>query len=399
MKQQMSWKNLYQINAFKDVGFLKEGFFKRKNLLWIWMFLGIIPAFIFYLSSRIENSLILPSPQLGFLSDSVFLSYFIFIPAVTSMAVYYFPNFKNVLHGFKDVVISEHNVNRNIKSKDSDSPENRQTAFISEEKFNDMLKSAEDKIVGNGKMKYLKIAFFIGGVLWVAVAAKSHWFAIDTYGRDIWSSQTFRISFFIRTLFELVMFGYLFPLIIYKYLMILHTIRSICRQLTEEKVLKLRPLNPDKAGGLGFIGKYSFNMTSFLLPMLIPIIFYMYLHDVNIILSIGLTLYIPILVFAFFYPLSGAHEVMKDFKNRELNLLTMEFNNVYDHLVNDIMLFKASDLPTEYEILDKIESLYNKADKMPVWPFDTKTLTKFISIISATLSAIWLEWIVKLLSS
>jgi hypothetical protein len=328
MNNTTAWNNLYRIDVFPGIRFLKKGFSKKKFILLTWLILGILPVIVFYLSSMLEHSLTLKKPNLGLLQDYIFLSYFIFIPAVTSLALYYFPKFPEVMEYFKNVVIKEHTTE--VKNQES-------SPSISKEEFDTILESTEIKVLGKGKFKYLKLAFYIGGVLWAVLGAKSHWFAIDTYGGNIWSSQSYQVSFFIRTIFELGVNGFLFPFILYKYAMILYSLRDVCRTLTKKKVLRLRPIDPAKAGGLGFLGRYSLNMTLFLMPYLIPIIFYMIIHKPNIIITIGLTLYIPALVFAFLYPLSGAHEVMKEFKKRELGMLSEKFNHIYDQLISNIM--------------------------------------------------------------
>lgn len=379
------WENLHEIDIFHEVKFLREEFSKKKYIFLIWFFGGILPAIVFFTTSMAEGTLTLEGNGLGLLKDSIFLSYFLYIPTIVSMAIYYFPNFSGELGKFKNVVINEQDVVPDGKK------------ILTEEEFNGILKLTEKKLLGKGKLVYLKALFYICGIAWAALTTRSHWFTIEAYGRDIWSSQFHQLSFFIRALFELAVFGFVFPYILYKYAIILHSIRDICRKLTHDEVLKLRPLNPDKAGGLGFLGKYNFYMSLFIMPLLIPIVFYIIVHEMNIVITLALIVYVPAMMLAFFYPLSGAHEVMKKFKERELEKLSREFNNMYDHLISNIMPKKVADLPAVYEVLEKIEALYNKAVKMPVWPFDTKTLAKFFSIIGATLSAIWLEWIIKFL--
>jgi hypothetical protein len=169
--------------------------------------------------------------------------------------------------------------------------------------------------------------------------------------------------------------------------------RSICIDLTKLQVIKLRPLNPDKAGGLGVLGKYSLKMVLFLLPPLFPIMGYIFFGNVNILFVVGLTLYIPFLILAFFFPLSGAHGAMKNFKDQELRMLSEEFNSIYDKFIKNIRDDNLPEIIEEFELMDKLGDLYNKANKMPVWPFDTNTLTKFGSILAAIITSIWLNWL------
>jgi hypothetical protein len=78
--------------------------------------------------------------------------------------------------------------------------------------------------------------------------------------------------------------------------------------------------------------------------------------------------------------MSGAHQAMKQHKVIELEFLAQEFNRVYDTFIDRLgsEAFRIDDEAAQAaELMGKLEELYDKAAKMPVWPFNVQTLTRF----------------------
>ncbi len=222
----------------------------------------------------------------------------------------------------------------------------------------------------------------MGGLAWVILAAFTHWFVRYNYIDTLFSSNVYPISFVIRTIIEFIWIGFVLPHLLFKFIMVLHTMRSICHRLTKQNYLLIRPLSPDKAGGLGGLGTYSLKMVVILIPALLPLLLYIIFGELNIMLSIGIILYVPLLLFTFFYPLSSAHYAMNKFKNEELQTLAGVFNRVYDEFTKDINTKQFEDIPDDFEIMDKLSQLYEKADKMPVWPFNMETFGRFSALVA-----------------
>ena len=389
MKTTDVWEDLYTIQIFNTRCCLRKTFFisdtRFKNSMFIIFLFGILPAILFFLTSYIDGSIYLPGER-GLIQDYIFLSYFVFIPALFLAAMFYFPAFPKVLHTLQDVI-----------EKQGDSNDLK---VLSKTGFEDILRKYEAIILGKST-KWFKNIAVLGGFCWVILGAKSHWFAFSTYSMDIWSSQNYLYSFIVRTIYEGIVFGILFPLTLFKFIMILYTMRSICRTLIENKAIRLRALNPDKAGGLGRLGKYSLKLVVFLIPPLIPILTYLFMGNVTTLLIVGVSLYIPLLIFTFFFPLSGAHDAMKNYKGLALKSLSREFNRIYDGFIDHITDQtkgrdeKIKKLAADSDLMEKLDELYQKAEQMPVWPFDTNTITKFLSLIGLTLFSIWFEWILN----
>lgn len=381
-------RNLQVVNVFniKQLNKLMYHPYKRNlAILIIWVIFGLIPFFIFLFTSQIDNSFYIEG-AIGLGKDIIFLTYFIFIPSIVNLSIIYFPQISETLHSLIFVV--------NLSKSNLHSQKNEEKHLtLSVDKFNSILNSYEMKFLGKGKYFFIQILFIFGGITWVALGAKTHWYAIENYGMDIWSSQNYLTSFYTRTFYELIVFGFIFPIVLFKYFMIIHSMRHICIKFTKMQVIKLRPLNPDRAGGLGVLGKYSLKLVLFLIPPLFPIMGYIFFGNVNILFLVGLTLYIPFLIFTFFFPLSGAHGAMKTFKEQELRMLSEEFNNIYDKFISSIRNNNLPKITEEFELIEKIDDLYNKANRMPIWPFDTNTFTKFVSILGAIITSIWLNWL------
>ena len=381
---------LYNISVFDDLPIIGKWISNVSDLifsLWIFIIFGLFAFVLFYFTAHLECALRLPDGK-GLLEDYIFLTYFIFIPLDFIIAKIYFPRISFTLHTLKNVIITEEESN---ESADIENLDNIKPIPINQ--FNNYLKECESRILGKRNMKLCKLLFFIAGIAWVVMMANTHWNAICYYITDIWSSKSFRISFITRTFYEFIVIGIIFPYILFKFIMILISIRYICTKLTEDEAIRLRPLNPDRAGGLGEIGKYSLRMILILVPPLLLIMTYVVFENLNIVFRCGLILYIPLLIFAFFFPLSGAHKAMKKFKAKELKRLSCEFNRIYDAFTKGFNTEKISELSTRLKIIRCLDQLYNKAEKMPIWPFDTRTVAKFTGILFAIIASFWINWI------
>jgi hypothetical protein len=318
--------------------------------------------------------------KLGLLEDKIMLSYFIFIPLSLMAAMLIFPAFPAVTQIFRQVTM-EYPSRRTTVSKDNKAI-NEGAKFlnplISTKRLNQLLKNCEGMIRGKGNARYILAVCFIGGLAWVATQARIHWIIDYPYLLDLWSSQNHVWAFVVRTIYEFIVFGVIFPWFFFIYIMILHSIRYICVELNKQDALKIRPLSPDKAGGLGALGAFSFKMILVILPMVIPLVLYPVFGAPNVLLRVGLIMYIPAVCFSFLYPLSGAHNAMAKFKRQELSALSREFNRVYDEFVRDTKSKQLEDIPRDMVLMEKLDQLYQKAESMPVWPFNLATLSKLL---------------------
>jgi hypothetical protein len=332
--------------------------------------------------------------NMGLWEDVIMLSYFIFIPALLMAAILVFPAFPATMQTFRQVTMeypSRTTVSNNNKAINKDAT--ALNPLISTEGLNQLLKNCEGMIKGKGNAKYILAIFFVIGLAWAVYGATVHWNVGYTYMSDLWSSQNHVPAFILRTIYEGIIFVFIFPFLAFKHVMILHSIRYVCVELNKRNALRIRPLSPDKAGGLGALGAFCLKMVFVILPMMIPLVLYPIFGELNELFSAGIILYIPALIFAFLYPLSGAHNAMTKFKRQELSALSREFNRVYDEFVRDIRDRQLKDIPDDFELMGKMDQLYQKADSMPVWPFNLEILSKLGSVLVFVAIPILFEFI------
>ena len=374
-----SWDNLYEMNCFRDMHRLSR-LFRRSTggvATISYLLLAILPAILLFITSWISGTLYLEGAALGYLEDYIFAFFFISLPAMVVLVAVLVSTLPETLHSLRSV----------IRKRDGQNQDSGPT--MEADKFNDLLKKFEEKITGShGWYRVLKYGGHVLGVFYALCALKSHYFALDTYTYDIWSSQDHLLNLAGRTIYELVLFGIIVPALFYKFLVVLHVIRAMFRRLTDDQVIRLRPLSPDNAGGLGMVGGYSLKMVYVLLPALVPLLLYVLFMPFTPIIMIGMIVYIPLVVLVFFYPLSGAHQAMKRYKTIELEYLAQEFNRAYDTFISRIggQDHQIDDEAAQAaDLMGKLEELYDKANKMPVWPFNVQTLTRFGATVTIPL--------------
>jgi len=390
MNRLKSDTQLYTFKVFADNFLTKKlnfPYFNISRIIWIWLIFGIIPFGLFAITSLLEHSFYLDGEKnLGMIEDYIFISYFVYIPILLALAITHFPKITGVLHSVREVTLVYTQKIGSKEENDIDSSSPR--SLISTKNFNDILKRCEARIQGRGTWRLIYILFVFGGLLWVYIASVAHWdpstsTAYKEYIADSWSSKDYPFSFWIRTFYELIAFGLIFPSILLKFVAILHSMRAICKELTEAEAIRLRPLSPDRAGGLGALGNYGLKMVTVLIPLLIPLLMYIFFGQLNFILKSGIALYIPLVFFTFVYPLGGAHEAMNKFKKQELSILAKKFNQVYDDFIRDIKTNQLSEIPSDFDLMEKFDKLYSKAEKMPVWPFNFEIVSRFGALVAA----------------
>lgn len=302
---------LYKVKVFPQNlfgGRLNKSGSKLKLIAMIWLIFSILPFLAFSVVTLLDGVFdmteTLPGTNnMGFIEDVIMLSYFIFIPAFLTFAISYFPAFPGVMQTLRQVTLEYPSKDRVSNKKETVEVDTTSfTPLIPTEELNQLLKKCEGMITGKGNAKYILAIFLIIGLAWAGYGTYVHWFIKYNWMTDLFSSQHHVPAFIVRTIYEFIIFGFIFPFIAFKYVMILHSIRYMCVELNKRDALKIRPLSPDKAGGLGALGAFGFKMVVVLLPMIIPLLLYPIFGEMNALFSAGIIIYIPALIFAFFIP-------------------------------------------------------------------------------------------------
>jgi len=340
----------------------------------------------YHVENNEDGTFTFDSDPVGLANDFTLFVALILTPVVASGMVIIFPKFSQVLLSLWMV----------IARKESPGASRDGVERLSLEQFNEKLKSYEDNLKGRGKSKILAALLF---AIWLADWAFltiQHWDSIATYGNDWWSSQNYLTSFVVRTIYEFFLYCVAIPYFLFKLVSILHIMRSSCIDLSQ--YLKIRPLNPDKAGGLGMYGAYSLRLMSLASLPFIMVVAYVLFISVNSILMVVFTGYMVLLAIIFFYPLSGAHRAMRKVKGETLRSLSEEFTVSYDRFMETMKDKSAQTSWADFDEADKLNKLYATAQSMPIWPFNLATVSKFATIMGTVALTVWLKFILDRLS-
>jgi hypothetical protein len=183
---------------------------------------------------------------------------------------------------------------------------------------------------------------------------------------------TIMLCYFVR-----IMFGYVIRLIL--------SMQAIGRRLSEENILRVQPIHPDNAGGLGEFGKLALRIDLLLMPLVaILVIWYVVTGTVDVPVILAMVFAILALPVFFFLPLRGLNQAMSRAKQQEVGNLSDQFYEHWWTMKN--WLEGKEDVTDEegqraQESLERIILLYDRAARMPVWPFDRSTIGRVITSV------------------
>jgi hypothetical protein len=172
----------------------------------------------------------------------------------------------------------------------------------------------------------------------------------------------------------------------------------------------VRPLYPDKAGGLAPLGNFTL-MLSYIIALLGIILVATAMTRSYVVrgtlqfrwtpeLLAGLAAYALAAPVAFFGPLSVAHNTMKKAKHKQLLNISSQFDKLYQQVQQDLES-DPKKLKGHSEIITELQNFYDMTNKFPVWPFNLQNITRFVSVYIvpalATLSAPLIDWLFSLI--
>ena len=160
------------------------------------------------------------------------------------------------------------------------------------------------------------------------------------------------------------------------------SITLIMREFCDLPLL-LRPLHPDGAAGLKPLAKLALVMSMAPLLGFVVIGFYVLAINYPIGWRIASTVVLlaVLMVIVFFFPLSRAHSKMANAKTGILANLSRQHDITYTSLVREMNEPSPEPMEETYSALGKIENLYERAENMPVWPFDVSIVAKLATSI------------------
>lgn len=379
---------------------------RRRLLIITWIVLGLIPQLLFLLAAKLDNTVLLDGKAVGLLEDYVVLSYSLYVPGCVSLALMLLPRFPDILDTLREeAVLFRPRVGPTAgpcAELASERAMEADVAGVTEEEFEAIREKCYRNVRGEGVLGTVRILTHLFALVWVVAITVGHWIAPEMLGYDSWNNRDHMAGFLTIAFHDFVVFGLVIPYFGWKYLAIAHSMRTVCKDLAKRRALVLRPLSPDQAGGLGFFGAYSLKVVTILVPPVATIMCYVYMRSVeqpadmraNAILIFGVVVYALVLTFSFLYPLSGAHDGMKRCKDREIGVIFAEYDRTYNVFMSNAVRKERNELRESTAILDRLERLHSRAEKMPVWPLNTATVTKFIGILAGLAASISTNWVV-----
>ena len=245
-----------------------------------------------------------------------------------------------------------------------------------------------------GRKKYM-IALKYAGVI---IALSTNFYGLGWSDKRIgaWNCLAHPVELSINMILLVIVLWILVE-IAAKYLVILWVEFKVSRQLAHDGAIIVRPMAPDNCGGLKGLGDLSLSFTYFLLPFALTAVASYFTHrHLQLGPTLSLPALIPVFVFVFFAPLSVVHKAMRDAKSETVNRLSKKYQDISQRLMRDIEDGKSYDkLNENKEILEVLDNMYDKARRMPVWPFNTKTLLRFVTVTIIPLSIMFFEVVIK----
>ena len=103
------------------------------------------------------------------------------------------------------------------------------------------------------------------------------------------------------------------------------------------------------------------------------------------VLWFGVVLYVILAPVTFFQTLGTAHGPMKKAKSKDLEELSVQFNQdrrlFHAEIRKEDEIKKEVDLDLRFKRLDSVHKLYRMTEAFPVWPFDTGSIRTFGTVV------------------
>jgi hypothetical protein len=195
---------------------------------------------------------------------------------------------------------------------------------------------------------------------------------------------TFLVSLLVYVCLHLVIYSVLIGLLLWK----------LC---TKSQPL-IRPLHPDGVGGLASVANLAATSAYPIIAGGVILCLAIVSDVVNFdeplqsrLHAAYIVTYFVLATLLFYSPLISFHEPMQSAKDKILNELRVASKQEEERFV---LQLRSDNLPTS-KALDGLRGVYNVAMQMPVWPFNTRYVIRFIIII---ISPIWVALAGRLVS-
>jgi len=180
--------------------------------------------------------------------------------------------------------------------------------------------------------------------------------------------------------------------------------------------LDIRPLHPDRGGGLGSIGQFSVRLGGFIAVLGLNggalLLLQQYSRTGSFVLVgryfsftlgtwLGIIAYLALIPVSFLAFVWTAHSAMKRAKDERLLRIAEQFELVYGALQSHISQPESSycqvDLEGYLDQIEQLQKLYKVTEAFPVWPFNFQDLVRFVTTTISPLALTLLPTLLELL--
>ena len=251
----------------------------------------------------------------------------------------------------------------------------------------------EDLVNFISKMKLIKILVIISCVGYSILTAYNRFTGVgDTVVWHNYEAST--MAYISRTITDFLLAGIMGPLVLYPIILSVMITYHSLKQVGDTNSLKFIRFSKDEAGGLGEYGIQSFLNTIALLPysvVLIGIIIQAKSLDITIpVTTMGATgVYLCLLIFVFFFPLSGAAKSMSALKRKELSSISEHYANSYLNFKK--ALEESDDLDTirlHSEAMIAAETVFEGVMKQPTVPYSKALVARLFASVTPVFGSI-----------
>jgi hypothetical protein len=157
------------------------------------------------------------------------------------------------------------------------------------------------------------------------------------------------------------------------------------RELFRKNAIHVQPFHPDRAGGLGAVGRFTANIGYAVgaVGLFLTIILLQRPPNTatpyNILIGTMFAVYFMMAPLGFYFPLWSAHTAMLSARDSQVHNISSEFDMVYARL-SDV---RSNDADETEPLLKRLRQLSEERDmvyRFPVWPFDASSLRKFFGL-------------------
>lgn len=232
------------------------------------------------------------------------------------------------------------------------------------------------------------VAIVLVGAAVLATITYYHWFAVEMYGIDFWASASYPAGFFVRFVYEAVLFLIVIPVVLTQALISFFLVYHPLQHVHNVNGIQFRRFALDDASGFSQFGIQSFTNVLVLVPFSVPIIMLTVFIPTTVFHQIALVLVAVAVPVLFFAQLWSAHRALSKMQEMELAFVGDAFTENY-HLYKrrlvetDTMDELADDaLVTHGEALEKADVVFNDIKKQSTWPFDKAQLGQLASLVT-----------------